>query len=148
DLKTLATNAKIDTGENPDAIVYDSQRSEVYIFNHTGKSATVIDAKTAKTIETISLGGSPEFAAVDSAAGRVYCNIEDKSEVEVIDTAKREVVARWSLTPGAEPTGMALDAKHHRLFVGCHNKLMAMLDTETGKVVATVPIGAGVDGCA
>ena len=147
DLKTLATNAKIDTGENPDAIVYDSQRSEVYIFNHTGKSATVIDAKTAKTVETISLGGSPEFAAVDSAAGRVYCNIEDKSEVEVIDAAKREVIGRWPLAPGEEPTGIALDVAHHRLFATCHNKLLAMLDTTTGRVLATVPIGAGVDGC-
>ena len=108
----------------------------------------MIDAKATGIVTTIPLDGNPEFAAVDSAAGRVYCNIEDKSEVAVIDTAKREVVARWSLTPGAEPTGMALDAKHHRLFVGCHNKLMAMLDTETGKVVATVPIGTGVDGCA
>jgi YVTN family beta-propeller protein len=148
DLKTFATTAKVDTGENPDAIVYDSKRSEVYIFNHTGNSATVIDAKTAKPVATISLGGSPEFGAVDSAAGRIYCNIEDKSEVEVIDAAKREVIARWPLAPGEEPTGIALDAAHHRLFAACHNKMLAMLDTTTGKVLATVPIGAGVDGCA
>src|SRR5437867_947933 len=83
----------------------------------------------AKTVETISLGGSPEFAAVDSAAGRVYCNIEDKSEVEVIDAAKREVIGRWPLAPGEEPTGIALDVAHHRLFATCHNKLLAMLDT-------------------
>ena len=147
-LKTLAITAKVDTGENPDAIVYDSERSEVYIFNHTGNSATVIDAKTAKTVATISLGGSPEFGAVDSTAGRVYCNIEDKSEVEVIDTAKREVIARWPLEPGEEPTGISLDVAHHRLFATCHNKMLAMVDTTTGKVLATVPIGAGVDGCA
>ena len=108
----------------------------------------MINAKTAGVVNTIALGGNPEFAAADSAAERIYCNVEDKSEVAVIDTAKHEVVARWSLAPGTEPTGMAFDATHHRLFVGCHNKLMAMLDTETGKVVATVPIGAGVDGCA
>ena len=148
DLKTLRTISKIETGANPDALVYEPRRDEVYVFNHSGNSATVFDTKATAIVTTIPLDGNPEFAAVDSAAGRVYCNIEDKSEVVVIDTAKHELVARWSLTPGAEPTGMALDAKHHRLFVGCHNKLMAMLDIETGKVVATVPIGAGVDGCA
>src|SRR5205807_2260472 len=118
---------------------------EGYVFNHTGNSATVIDAKAATVISTIPLDGNPEFAAAD--ADRVYCNIEDKSEIEVIDTSKHEVVARWPLAPGEEPTGMALDAAHHRLFAGCHNKLMPMLDTQTGKVVATVPIGAGVDAC-
>src|SRR5438477_3704839 len=148
DLKTLRTISKIETGANPDALVYQPRRDEVYVFNHTGNSATVINAKMASAVSTIALGGSPEFATVDSAAGRIYCNIEDKSKVAVIDTAKREVVARWPLAPGAEPTGMALDATHPRLFVGCHNKLMVMLDTQTGKVIATAPIGAGVDGCA
>jgi YVTN family beta-propeller protein len=148
DLKTLKTISKIDTGEGPDALVYEPHRGEVYVFNHKGNSASVIDAKTANVVATIPLGGGPEFAAADSAAGRVYCNIEDKSEVAVIDAAKHEVVAHWSVAPGTEPSGIALDAAHHRLFATCHNKLMAMLDTETGKVIATVPIGAGVDGCA
>ncbi|MEP7078909.1 MAG: YncE family protein [Chthoniobacterales bacterium] len=148
DLKTLATISKVDTGENPDAMVYDAKRREVYVFNHTGNSATVIDAKSATVVATIPLGGSPEFGAVDNAAGRVYCNLEDKSEVVVIDTAKHEVVARWPLAPNEEPTGMALDAAHHRLFATCHNKMMTMLDTNSGKVVGTVPIGSGVDGCA
>jgi DNA-binding beta-propeller fold protein YncE len=85
---------------------------------------------------------------VDQAAGRVYCNIEDKSEVAVIDADKHEVVARWSLSPGEGPSGIALDATHHRLFSGCHNKMMVMLDTESGKVVGSVAIGSGVDGCA
>jgi YVTN family beta-propeller protein len=148
DLTTLKTVSKIDTGQNPDAVVYEPRRSEVYVFNHSGNSVTVIDAKTATVSATIELGGSPEFAAVDKKTGRVYCNIEDKSEVAVIDGTKHGVVARWSLTPGEEPSGIALDAAHHRLFAGCHNKMMVMLDTETGKVVANVPIGAGVDGCA
>jgi YVTN family beta-propeller protein len=148
DLATLKTLSKIDTGQNPDAIAYESRRGEVYIFNHTGNSATVIDAKQAKVVATIPLGGGPEFAVADKAAGRVYCNIEDKSEVAVIDTSKHEVIARWPVAPGTEPSGIALDAVHHRLFATCHNKMMAMLDTETGKVIATVPIGAGVDGCA
>ncbi len=148
DLKTLNTISKIDTGQNPDAIAYEPQRGEVYIFNHTGNSATVIDAKQAKVVATIPLGGGPEFGVADSAAGRVYCNIEEKSEVAVIDVARHEVIARWPVAPGTEPSGIALDAAHHRLFATCHNKMMVMLDTESGKVVDTVPIGAGVDGCA
>ena len=148
DLTTLKTTSKIDTGPNPDAVVYEPRHGEVYVFNHTGNSVTVINAKAATVSATIPLGGNPEFAAVDETAGRVYCNIEDKSEVAVIDTDKHEVVAHWSLTPGEGPSGIALDATHHRLFSGCHNKMMVMLDTESGKVVDTVPIGAGVDGCA
>jgi YVTN family beta-propeller protein len=148
DLTTLKTNSKIETGKNPDAFAYDAKRGEVYIFNHSGSSATVIDAKNAKTVATIELGGEPEFGVSDDAAGRVYVNLEDKSEVAVIDAAKHEVVARWPLAPGTEPTGIALDAAHHRLFATCHNKMMEMVDTTSGKVVASVPIGAGVDGCA
>jgi YVTN family beta-propeller protein len=148
DLKTLKPFSKIDTAESPDAVVYEPLRGEVYIFNHKGNSATVIDAKEAKAVATIPLGGGPEFAAVDETASRIYCNIEDKNEVAVIDTAKREVIARWPLAPGEGPSGIALDAAHHRLFATCHNKMMVMLDTKTGKVITTVPIGAGVDGCA
>jgi len=148
DLATLKTVSKVDTGSNPDAIVYEPRHGEVYVFNHTGNSATVINAKAMTVSATIQLGGNPEFAAVDEKAGRIYCNIEDKSEVAVIDTARRKVVARWSLAPGEEPSGIALDTRHHRLFSGCHNKVMTILDTETGKVITTVPIGAGVDGCA
>ncbi|MEY2562737.1 MAG: hypothetical protein QOH88_930 [Verrucomicrobiota bacterium] len=148
DLKTLKTLTKLDSGENPDALVYDPTRGEVYVFNAKGNSATVVDAKAGKVVSTIPLGGAPEFGAFDKAAGRVYVNLEDKSEVAVIDTAKHEVVARWPLAPGEEPTGIALDAAHHRLFAVCHNKVMEMLDTETGKIVASVPIGAGVDGAA
>jgi len=148
DLKTLKTTSKIDTGENPDAVVYNSKHHEVYVFNHSGNSVTVIDAKEAKVVATIPLGGNPEFAVVDSDTGRVYVNIEDKSEVAVIEGASHEIVARWPLVPGQEPTGIALDTKNRRLFATCHNKMMVMLDTESGKVVGTVPIGAGTDGCA
>jgi YVTN family beta-propeller protein len=148
DLTTLKTTSKINTGSNPDAVVYEPRHGEVYIFNHTGNSVTVINCKTTTVSAAIPLRGTPEFAAVDQAAGRVYCNIEDKSEVAVIDVDKHEVVAHWSLAPGEGPSGIALDAPHHRLFSGCHNKMMVMLDTESGKVVGSVPIGAGVDGCA
>jgi YVTN family beta-propeller protein len=148
DLRTLKTISKIDTGQSPDAIVYEPKHREVYMFNHAGNSCTVIDAQTATVSTTIQLSGKPEFATVDEAAGRIYCNIEDKSEVAVIDTLKHEVIARWALAPGEEPSGIALDPRHHRLFAGCHNKMMVMLDTNTGKLIANVPIGAGVDGCA
>src|SRR6478672_7103573 len=148
DLKTLRTISKIETGESPDALVYDSQRGEVYIFNHRGNSVTIIDAKTSNVVATVSLGGGPEFAAIDSAADRVYVNIEDKSEVVAIDTTKHEVVAHWPLAPGEEPSGIAFDAAHHRLFSTCHNKMMTMLDTQSGKVVGTTAIGTGVDGAA
>ena len=148
DLATLKTIAKVDTGESPDAIAYEPKRGEVYVFNHRGNSVTVIEAKSAKVVTTIALGGSPEFGVADVEAGRVYCNLEDKNEVVAIDTTKHEVVARWPLAPGEEPTGIALDAAHHRLFAACNNKMLVMLNTETGKVVATVPIASGTDGCA
>ena len=147
DLKTLKTMTKIDTGESPDAIVYDSTHHEVCVFNHRGKSATVIDANALKVTATIPLDGNPEFGVWDEAAGRIYCNIEDKNEVAVIDTAKHQVIATWPVAPGEEPSGIALDAAHHRLFATC-TKLMVMLDTESGKVTGTLPIGAGADGCA
>src|ERR1700736_2016716 len=133
DLKTLKTVSKIDTGESPDALVYETKHGEVYIFNHRGNSVSVIDAKTSKVTATISLGGGPEFAAVDPAADRVYVNIEDKSEVVAIDTTKHEVVAHWPLAPGEEPSGIALDVAHHRLFSTCQTKLMTILDAQSGK---------------
>ena len=148
DLKTLKTIVKIETGENPDAILYEPTRSEVYAFNGRGKSATVIDAKNNQIVSTVPLSGKPEFAAADGLSGRVFCNIEDKNEVAVIDMKTHAVTASWPLAPGEEPTGIAFDAVHHRLFVGCHNKLMTMLDSDTGKITASVPIGAGVDACA
>jgi YVTN family beta-propeller protein len=148
DLKTLRTTGKIDTGANPDAMAFDSKRGELYIFNHTGNSATVIDPKTPRVIATVSLGGGPEFGAADGEAGRVYVNLEDKNEVAVIDTAKHEIIARWPIAPGEEASGLALDAAHHRLFAVCHNKMMVMLDSTNGKVLANAPIGDGPDGCA
>jgi len=148
DLGTLKTISKVDTGQNPDAIVYNSKYHEVYVFNHSGNSATVIDPKNATALATIPLGGNPEFAVTDPDTGRVYCNLEDKSEVVVIEGGSHEIVARWPLAPGQEPTGIGFDTKNRRLFAACHNKILVMLDTESGKVVTTVPIGAGTDGAA
>ena len=145
DLKTLSTLSKVDTGANPDAILYEPGQKEVYAFNGRGKSATVFEAASGKIAATIALSGQPEFAVADPKAGRVYSNIEDKSEVAVIDTKTHTVVNTWPISPGAEASGMAFDPEHHRLFLGCHNKLMVMMDSATGKVVTTVPIGQGVD---
>jgi DNA-binding beta-propeller fold protein YncE len=145
DLKTLQTLSKVDTGENPDGMLYEPGRQEVYMFNGRGQSATVIDAKAGKVVATIPLGGKPEFAQADPEAGRVFNNLEDKSEVAVIDTKKHEVVNRWPIAPGEGASGMAIDVAHHRLFLGCGNKLMTMMDDTSGKVIATVPIGDGVD---
>jgi DNA-binding beta-propeller fold protein YncE len=148
DLKTLKTTSKVDTGENPDEIIYDSASGEVYAFNGRGHSATVIDAKTGKVTATIDLPGKPEFAVSDPAAGRVFCNIEDKSEVVAIDTKTHQVVNTWPAAPGEEPSGLAMDTANHRLFLGCGNKMMVMMDSTNGKVIANVPIGQGVDGTA
>jgi YVTN family beta-propeller protein len=145
DLKTLKTLSKVDTGENPDAILYEPMQREVYTFNGHGQSATVFDAATGKVAATIPLGGKPEFAVIDRDAKLIYNNLEDKSAVAVIDPTKHQVVNTWPIKPGEEASGMAFDAVHHRLFLGCANNLMAMMDSTTGKVVATVPIGKGVD---
>jgi DNA-binding beta-propeller fold protein YncE len=145
DLKTLATLSEVkSTGENPDAILYDPFSSQVFAFNGRSKNATVLDAKTGKVTGTIELGGKPEFSASD-AAGHVFVNIEDKSEVVELGAKDLAVKARWPLAPCEEPSGMAIDRKHHRLLIGCSNKLAAFVDTESGKVVTTVPIGDGVD---
>jgi DNA-binding beta-propeller fold protein YncE len=145
DLKTLKTLSKVDTGENPDAILYDPGQQEVYTFNGRAQSATVFEAKTGKVVATILLPGKPEFAAADPQAGRVYDNIEDKSEVIAIETKTHQVTNTWAIAPGEEASGMAIDLMHHRLFLGCSNKLMVMMDSSTGKVVGTVPIGDRVD---
>ena len=145
DLKTLATITKVDTEANPDGMLYEPGQQEFYTFNGRGHSATVIDAKTAAVVTTIPLGGKPEFPQADPKAGRVYDNLEDKSEVAVIDTKTHTVVERWPIAPGEEASGMAFDADNHRLFLGCDNKLMVMMDSENGKALASVPIGEGVD---
>ncbi len=145
DLNTLKVLGQVKTGTNPDAILYDPATKRVFTFNGRSNDATVFDAMSAEVLGTIALGGKPEFAAADGK-GKVYVNIEDTSEVIEIDSRKLVVIKRSSLKPCEEPTGMAFDAEHHRVFTGCHSKVMAVLDTETGKVIAFVPIGEGVDG--
>lgn len=144
-LDTLKTVTKVQTGQNPDCIIYEPGRQEVYAFNGRGNSTTVIDAASAKVVATIPLPGKPEFAAADPSVSRVYCNIEDKNLVAEIDTSKHQLVNTWPIAPGDEPSGLAMDIVHKRLFIGCHNKMMEMMDSATGKVITSVPITTGVD---
>jgi YVTN family beta-propeller protein len=144
-LDTLKTEMKVETGENPDCIIYEPGRQEVYAFNGRSQSVTVIDAATGKLSGTVPLPGKPEFAAANAAASRVYCNIEDRDEIVAIDTATHTVTNTWPIAPGKEASGMAIDTIHQRLFIGCHNKIMEMIDSENGKVLADVSIASGVD---
>jgi len=146
DLKTLQTILKVETAQGPDGMLYNSGQQEAYLFCGRAQSATVIDVKGGKVVATIPLGGRPEFATVDPEAGRVFDNLEDKSEVAVIDTKAHRVTNRWPIAPGEEGSGMAIDVAHHRIFIGCGgSKTMVMMDNTSGKVLTSVPIGDGVD---
>jgi DNA-binding beta-propeller fold protein YncE len=132
-------------GKDPDAILYDSSVNRVFTFNGGGtKDATAIDVATEKIAGSIALGGKPETAQADGA-GNIYVNIEDKSQIIAFDSKTLKVQHTWPLAPCKDPAGMAIDVEHKRLFVGCRNQLMAVVDYTNGKVVATVPIGKGVD---
>lgn len=144
DLKTNKLLRKIPGGHGPDAIIYNAAAKLVCVSNHEGRAITFIDPATEKST-TIPLGGLAEYVQADPRTGIVYQNLEDTSEVVVIDPQKKAVVARYKTAPGAEPTGLALDADHQRLFSACGNEKLVVLDAATGKVIATLPIGAGVD---
>jgi DNA-binding beta-propeller fold protein YncE len=145
DLKSLATLSKVGTGEGPDAILYEPAHEEVYAFNGRAHSLTIISATSGQAVTSLPLPGKPEFPAADSHAGRVFVNIEDKNEVVAIDTRTHQIVNEWPIAPGESASGMAIDVAHHRLFLGCENHIMIMMDSNTGKVVASVRIGEGVD---
>ncbi|MGH9931953.1 MAG: YncE family protein [Pyrinomonadaceae bacterium] len=145
DLKTLKSLSQVKVGENPDAIIYDPASKRIFSFNTKSKNTTAIDAKTGTVAGTLALPGQPELAVADEH-GKVFVNLEDKSAVVKFDARKLTIDATWPLAPGEEPTGIALDRKHHRLFAACANKLMAVLNTDNGKLVTTLAIGSGVDG--
>ncbi len=147
DMKSLATSSKVKVGDNPDAILYDPATKRVFTFNGRSQDSTAIDAASGKVLGTIKLDGKPEFAASD-AKGEIFVNIEDKSELVAIDPNKLEVKAKWPLAPCTEPSGLSIDRKNRRLFVGCDNKMMAVVDADSGKVLATPAIGEGVDATA
>ena len=146
DLKSLKSLTKIATtgGENPDFIAYDAVSKRVVTFNGRSHNASVIDTATDTLIATIPLRGKPESAVADGK-GMMFVDIEDKNEIAAIDTRKNAVVANWPLPGCDEPAGLAMDTKTRRLFVGCHNKVMVILNADSGKVVTTLPIGEGVD---
>jgi hypothetical protein len=145
DLKTRAVLASIGTGDGPDAILYEPSTQRVFAFNGRGKSATVIDAKNSTVVATIPLAGKPEFARADGR-GNVFVNIEDTAELARIDARSAVLKTRWPLPKCEEPTGLALDAAHHRSFSTCGNQILAVTNLDSGRSVASVPIGKGVDG--
>ena len=147
-LKTLEviTRLKIN-GRNPDAILYDPFSQKVFTFNGGSSNATVIDAKENKVIANIPLDGKPEFAVTDGK-GKIFVNIEDKSCINAINSSTLKVEKRWPIAPGEEPSGLAFDVPNHRLFSVCSNKLMVVSDAETGKIIASLPIGDRCDGVA
>jgi DNA-binding beta-propeller fold protein YncE len=147
DIKTLATSNKVKAGDNPDSIIYDPATRRVFTFNGRSHDSTAIDAATGQVLGTIKLDGKPEFAVSDGK-GEVFVNIEDKSELTAIDANKLAVKATWPLAPCTEPSGLAMDREHRRLFSGCDNKMMAVVDADTGRVLATPAIGEGVDATA
>jgi DNA-binding beta-propeller fold protein YncE len=144
DLKTLKTLGTVKAGTNPDAIVYDSLSKRVFTMNGRSQDATAINAADGTVLGTIALGGKPEFAVADGK-GTIFVNIEDKSELVQFDPQKLAVLHRWPLAPCTEPSGLAMDVASRRLFAGCDNKMMAVINADDGKVIATPSIGAGVD---
>jgi DNA-binding beta-propeller fold protein YncE len=147
DLDSLKSVGKIAVGQNPDAILYDPASKRVFTFNGRSNDATAIDAAKGVVVGTIKLDGKPEFAVSD-ALGEIFVNIENTSQLVALDPNKLGVKSRWPLAPCEEPTGLAIDRKHRRLFSGCSNKLIAIVDADSGKVISTLPIGEGVDATA
>lgn len=148
DLKTYAVLGRIATVPDTDGIIYDPTLDEVLAVSGDGGVLMTfkpdIDPKNGK-VDSIQLGGAPEFLASDGT-GKVYINLEDKDVVAVVDLHARSVIARWPVTPGGSPVGMSMDAKAHRLFIGCRKpQKLVVMNMENGKVEAALPIGAGVD---
>jgi YVTN family beta-propeller protein len=147
DLKTLAPILQVPTGKKPDAIVYDPSTHRVFAMNGGSGSSTVIDAVSGKVVGTITLGGGPEFAVADGL-GNVFVNLEDQNETLRIDARDMTVKNRWPLAPCERPSSMAIDRAQHRLFIGCRSKVMAVVISDTGSVIVTLPIGDHVDASA
>ena len=147
DLKTLKPIADVPTGQKPDAIIYDPATSRVFAFNGGSNSATAIDAATGRVAGTVDLGGGPEFAAADGN-GFVYDNLEDESLLLKINSRELKVDQRWPTAPCTSPSSMAMDHANRRVFLGCRSKVMAVVDADSGHVIATLPIGDHVDATA
>ncbi len=144
DLKSLKTLTSVKAGANPDAIVYEPETQRIFTMNGRSQDTTAISAADGTVAGTLALGGKPEFAVADGK-GNIYVNIEDKSELVHFDAKTLTIRDRWPMAPCQEPSGLAADWRSRRLIAGCGNKLMAVINADNGKVVATVPIGEGVD---
>jgi YVTN family beta-propeller protein len=144
DLKTNASIQEVSVGQKPDAIVYDSATRRVFAMCGGSNAISVLDAATGTVLSSIDLGGGPEFGVADGK-GHVFVNLEDKNETLMLDAKAMKVVKRWKLGTGEAPAGLSMDIKHNCLFVGCHNSKMIVLDAKSGKILATIPIGAGND---
>lgn len=144
DLKTLKIVSQIETGQNPDSILYHPPTHLVFVQNGKSKSTTVIDAQTKRAVGTIPLNGKPEFFAYDEK-GNVFINLEDIHSIAVIDAANKKLKATWPMAGCEGPSGLAFDAKTNTLFSGCDSTLM-VVDSQTGKVRQSVPIGDDCDG--
>ena len=147
DLANFKILHETEVGKKPDAIIYDDHSKRVFTFNAGSQDATALSIDESKVVGTVPLGGKPEFAASDGK-GKIYVNIEDKSELVEFDANKLKINNRWKLAPCEEPSGLSIDREHHRLFVGCGNKMMAIVNGDNGKVITTLPIGEGVDATA
>jgi DNA-binding beta-propeller fold protein YncE len=147
DLKTFKVLGRTPAAADADAIIYDPASNLVFTFNGDAHSSTVIDPRDGKLVTNIPLGGKPEYG-VAAGDGKVYANITDNSEVVEIDAKSLNVTRRWPTAPCKQPVSMAIDTKNRRLFSGCRSGVMAVSDYQSGKVVATLPIGTGVDGAA
>jgi YVTN family beta-propeller protein len=145
DMKTLAKVGEPQTGQNPDSVCFEPKTKHIFAFNGRSNDSTAIDPKTNEVLKSFPVGGKPEECAVDGA-GKIYVNLEDSSEIVEIDAAKPAVLRHVSLSPCESPSGLAIDVKNKRLFSACGNKMMAVTDIGTLKVVATPPIGPGADG--
>jgi DNA-binding beta-propeller fold protein YncE len=145
DLKTYKALGRIPAAEDADAILYDKASNRVFTLNGDAHSSTVIDPVAGKLITNIPLGGKPEYG-VSAGDGKVYANLTDTNEVVEIDAKSATVARRWPTAPCKQPVAMAIDTSHHRLFSGCRSGVMAVSDYQAGKIVATIPIGTGVDG--
>jgi YVTN family beta-propeller protein len=145
DLKTLAKVGEPQTGQNPDSVCFEPKTKRIFTFNGRSSDSTAIDPATNEVIKSLPLGGKPEECAADGT-GKIYANLEDSSEIIEIDAAKPAVLRHASLAPCESPSGIAIDIKNKKLFSACSNKLMAITDIPTLKVVGTADIGSGVDG--
>jgi YVTN family beta-propeller protein len=144
DLKTLKPLGEIKVGKKPDAIIYEPLTKRIYVMNGDSESISVLNAADGSVVNTIALGGGPEFAVSDGK-GNLYVNLEEQNESLHIDVNTMKVMDRWPLAPCTTPTSLAIDTENRRLFVGCRSKHLAVLNADTGKVVFTAPIGERVD---